>query len=94
MVCLGCCLPAAALVCKRLHTCECATDKVSGVELKEPVLSNALKQPFSTTGMLSCLMASCEQKAKELECTTGGLDTLLHTFPQYECLFLIKCASF
>lgn len=66
---------------------------MSGVELKEPVLSNALKQPFSTTGMLSCLMASCEQKAKELECTTGGLDTLLHTFPQYECLFLIKCAS-
>eukprot|EP00892_Ulva_mutabilis_P003884 jgi/Ulvmu1/1868/UM012_0024.1 len=65
-------------------------DKVSGVELKEPVLSNALKQPFSTTGMLSSLMAKCEQKAKELESTTGGLDTLLRTFPQYECLFLIK----
>ena len=66
-------------------------DKVSGVELKEPILSNALKQPFSTTGMLSSLMAKCEHKAKELETTTGGLDTLLHTFPQYECLFLIKC---
>lgn len=75
---------------KRRHTFEPVADKVSGVELKEPVLSNALKQPFSTTGMLSCLMASCEEKAKELESTTGGLDTLLHTFPQYECLFLIR----
>jgi hypothetical protein len=64
---------------------------VSGVELKAPVLSNALKQPFSTTGMLSSLMAKCEAKSRDLEITTGGLETLLTSCPQYQGLFLIKC---
>lgn len=62
------------------------------VELKAPILSNALKQPFSTTGMLSSLMAKCESKAHELNDLTGGLETLLDACPQYEGLFLIKCA--
>ena len=62
------------------------------MELKAPVLSNALKQPFSTTGMLSSLMARCESKARELDETTGGLESLLAACPQYQGLFLIKCA--
>ena len=68
-------------------------DKVSGREVKAPVLSNALKQPFSTTGMLSSLMAKCEAKARELEDTTGGLESLLKACPEYQGLFLVKYAS-
>ena len=57
------------------------------------MLSNALKQPFSTTGMLSSLMAKCETKAQELEGVTGGLESLLEACPQYQGLFLVKCVS-
>ena len=67
-------------------------DKLSGMELKAPVLSNALKQPFSTTGTLSSLMARCEAKVKELDQHMGGLESLLEACPQYRGLFLIKCA--
>lgn len=57
------------------------------------MLANALKQPFSTTGMLSSLMAKCEAQVRALEGTTGGLESLLDACPQYRGLFLVKCAS-
>ena len=60
--------------------------------MKAPVLANALKQPFSTTGMLSKLISKCESKAKELEAITGGLESLLEACPQYQGLFLVKSA--
>lgn len=66
-------------------------DKRSGMELKAPVLSNALRQPFSTTNVLSSLMAKCEAKARELNQVTGGLDQLIEACPQYQGLFLVKC---
>jgi hypothetical protein len=79
-------------MCSAQQDAVCTADKVSGVELKTPVLSNALRQPFSTTGLLSNLMSKCAAKAKELESVAGGLDTLLKNSPQYKGLFLIKCA--
>ena len=79
--------------CATLPQADCLhADKVSGREIKAPVLSNALKQPFSTTGMLSSLMAKCEAKARELEELTGGLESLLKACPEYQGLFLVKCA--
>lgn len=65
-------------------------DKCTGLLLKAPFLSNALKQPFSTTGTLSSLMEECERKANSLIDKTGGLDSLVETCPQYEGLFLMK----
>ena len=74
------------------HTAGGDADKHSGMELKAPVLSNALRQPFSTTGVLSSLMAKCEAKARDLDAVTGGLDQLLDACPHYQGLFLVKCA--
>lgn len=68
-------------------------DKVSGVAMKAPVLANALRQPFSTTGMLSLLLTKCARKAKELGSLSGDLGPLLKKCPQYQALFLIKYDS-
>ena len=68
-------------------------DKVTGLFLKAKFLSNALRQPFSTTGALSSLMAECEKKANNLNEKSGGLDSLVQSCPQYEGLFLMKYAS-
>jgi len=38
-------------------------------------------------------MAECERKANSLNAKTGGLDSLVRSCPQYEGLFLMKCAS-
>lgn len=69
----------------------CDADKHTGITLKAPFLSNALKQPFSTTGVVSSLMQKCEAMAQQLNESTGGLETLMQNCPQYEGLLLMKC---
>lgn len=75
---------------RKSHVQAVSADKVSDVVMKAPLLENVLRQPFSTTGLLSGLMMKCADKVRELQSVSDGMETLLKNRPQYQGLLLIK----